>query len=132
MLIGRTLIMARQDPTGAVMEAAERTTEATLEKAHEATENYLSWVEKTMAGSPWGNTDFSKKLVEYTTQNVNASFQFVQRLGQAKNFQDVVRLQSEFMETQFASFNEQAKNLSEAYTKAMAGITKGMPFHMST
>ena len=122
----------RDDPAGAVMEAAERTTEATLEKAHEATENYLSWVQRTMAGSPWGNTDFSKKLVEYTTQNVNASLEFVQRLSQAKNFQDVVRLQTEFVEAQFGSFNEQAKNLNETYTKAMAGITKGMPFHMST
>ena len=122
----------RVDPASEVMEAAERTTEATLEKAHEATENYLNWVQKTMAGSPWGNTDFSKKLVEYTTQNVSATFEFVQRLGQAKNFQDVVRLQTEFVETQFGSFNEQAKNLSETYTKAMASITKGMPFHMST
>ena len=121
----------RDDPAGAVMEAAERTTEATLEKAHEATENYLSWVQRTMAGSPWGNTDFSKKLVEYTTQNVNASFEFVQRLSQAKNFQDVVRLQTEFVQAQFGSFNEQAKNLNETYTKTVAGITNGMPFHMS-
>ena len=122
----------RDDGVSAVIEAVESTTEATLEKAHEATENYLSWVQRTMAGSPWGNTDFSKKLVEYTTQNVNASFEFVQRLSQAKNFQDVVRLQTEFVEAQLGSFNEQAKNLSETYTKAMAGITKGMPFHMST
>ena len=121
----------RDDPAGAVMEAAERTTEATLEKAHEATENYLSWVQKTMADSPWGSTDFSKKLVEYTTQNVKASFEFVQRLSQAKNFQDVVRLQTEFVEAQFGSFNEQAKNLNETYTKAMAGMMNGMPFHMS-
>jgi hypothetical protein len=95
-------------------------------------ENYVSWVQKTMADSPWGNTEFSKKLVEYTNQNVNATFEFVQRLGQAKDFQDVVKLQSEFWETQLGSFNEQAKNLSETYTKAIADITKGMPFHMST
>ena len=121
----------REDPASAVMEAAGRTTEATLEKAHEATENYLSWVQRTMAGSPWGNTDFSKKLVEYTTQNVNATFEFVQRLSQAKNFQDVVRLQTEFIQMQFGSFNEQAKNLSETYTKAMEGMANGMPFPTS-
>jgi hypothetical protein len=85
-----------------------------------------------MAGSPWGNTDFSKKLAEYTTQNVNATFQFGQRLSQAKNFQDVVRLQTEFVETQLGSFNDQAKTLNETYTKAMADITKGMPFHTSS
>jgi phasin family protein len=95
-------------------------------------ENYVRWVQKTMADSPWGNTDFSKKLVEYTNQNVNATFEFVQRLGQANNLQDVMRLQTEFWEKQLGMFNEQAKNLSETYTKAVADITKGMPFHMST
>src|SRR5262249_34020999 len=102
MLIGRRLVMAKRDNgASAVLEAAERTTETTLEKAREATENYLSWVQKTMAGSPWGNTDFSKKLVEYTNQNVNATLEFVQKLGHAKDFQDVVRLQTEFVEAQF-------------------------------
>src|SRR6516225_11560263 len=116
MLIGRTLIMPKQDnPTSAAMRAAQRTTEETLEKALGAMENYVSWVQKTMASSPWGNTDFSKRLMEYTNQNVSATFEFVQRLGQANNFQDVVRLQTEFVETQFGSFNEQAKNLSETY-----------------
>jgi len=121
----------QDDSTSAAMRAAQRTTEETLEKAQGAMENYVSWVQKTMADSPWGSTDFSKKLVEYTTQNVKASFEFVQRLSQAKNFQDVVRLQTEFVEAQFGSFNEQAKNLNETYTKAMAGMMNGMPFHMS-
>ena len=124
--------MPKQDnPTSAAMRAAQRTTEETLEKAQGAMENYVSWVQKTMADSPWGNTDFSKKLVEYTTQNVNATFEFVQRLSQAKNFQDVVRLQTEFIQMQFGSFNEQAKNLSETYTKAMEGMANGMPFPTS-
>ena len=122
----------QDDSTSAAMRAAQRTTEETLEKAQGAMENYVSWVQKTMASSPWGNTDFSKRLMEYTNQNVNATFEFVQRLGQANNFQDVVRLQTEFWETQLGSFNDQAKNLRETYTKAMADITKGMPFHMST
>ena len=122
----------QDDSTSAAMRAAQRTTEETLEKAQGAMENYVSWVQKTMANSPWGNTDFSKRLMEYTNQNVNATFEFVQRLGQANNFQDVVRLQTEFWETQLGSFNDQAKNLSETYTKAMADITKGMPFHTSS
>jgi hypothetical protein len=42
----------------------------------------------------------------------------VQKLSQAKNFQDVVKIQTEFMEKQINSFNEQAKILSEIYTNA--------------
>jgi hypothetical protein len=48
----------------------------------------------------------------------------VQKLSQAKNFQDVVKIQTEFMETQMNSFNEQAKILGEIYTKAAAETMK--------
>ena len=125
--------MAKQEKSvSEVTETVTKAAEETLEKAQGAMENYFGWLQKTVSASPWGNTDFSKKLIEYTTQNMSAAFEFVQRLSQAKNFEDVVKLQTEFMETQFGSFSEQAKNLSETYTKAMAGVTKGMPFHMST
>jgi hypothetical protein len=42
----------------------------------------------------------------------------VQKLSQAKSFEEVVKLQTEFMGTQMNSFNQQAKVLSETYTKA--------------
>ena len=76
-------------------------------------ENYFGWLQKNMSASPWGNADLNKKLWQYTTQNVSAGFEFAQKLGQAKNLQDVVRLQTEFAHRQFSSFNELAKNLSK-------------------
>jgi hypothetical protein len=42
----------------------------------------------------------------------------VQKLSQAKNFQDVVKIQTEFMETQINSF------LGEIYTKAAKDAMK--------
>jgi len=42
----------------------------------------------------------------------------VQKLSQAKNFQEVVKIQNEFMKTQMNSFNEQAKILGEIDTVA--------------
>jgi hypothetical protein len=48
----------------------------------------------------------------------------VQKLSQAKNFQDVVKIQTEFMETQMNSFNEQAKILGEIYTNAAQDAMK--------
>jgi hypothetical protein len=62
--------------------------------------------------------------LSHATQNVTATFAFVQKLSQAKNFQDVVKIQTEFMETQMNSFNEQAKILGEIYTKAAAETMK--------
>jgi hypothetical protein len=67
---------------------------------------------------PWSKANLNRILLSNATQNVTATFAFVQKLSQAKNFQDVVKNQTEFMETQMKSFNEQARVLSEIYAKA--------------
>jgi hypothetical protein len=54
----------------------------------------------------------------------------VQKLSQAKSFQDVVKIQSEFMNAQLNSFNDQARIIGEIYTNA-AAATK-TPFSVST
>jgi hypothetical protein len=51
----------------------------------------------------------------------------VQKLSQAKNFGEVVKIQTEFMQTQMNSFNEQAKILGEIYAKAAEDAMKS-PF----
>ena len=66
----------------------------------------------------------SKGKVNHATQNVAATFAFVQKLSQAKNFQDVVKIQTEFMARQMNSFNEQARILSEVYSKAAQDAVK--------
>ena len=93
-------------------------------------ENYVSWVQQTMSASPWGSTDLNKKLLSYATENVSASFGFVQRLSQARNLEDAVKIQTEFMTAQFNSFNEQAKNIGEIYTRTAAAMRT--PFGLST
>jgi hypothetical protein len=42
----------------------------------------------------------------------------VQKLSQAKNLEDVVKIQTEFMSQQLNSFNEQTKAVVELCTKA--------------
>jgi hypothetical protein len=86
-----------------------------------AMENYFGWLQKTMSASPWGNADLNKKLLQCTTQNISAGFEFMQKLSQAKNLQDVVRLQTEFAQMQFGSCNEWAKNLSAAWSTSYCG-----------
>ena len=75
-----------------------------------------------MSALPWSNTNLDRILLSYATQNVNAAFAFVQKLSQAKNFQDVVKIQTEFMDAQFNSFNDQTKIIGEVYTKAATAV----------
>jgi hypothetical protein len=54
----------------------------------------------------------------------------VRNLSQAKNFQDVVKIQNEFMNAQLDSFNDQAKIIGEIYAKAATAVAK-TPFTTS-
>jgi hypothetical protein len=52
------------------------------------------------------------------------------KLSRAKDFQEVFRIQTEFMQRQMNSFAEQARSLGEAYNKAVTEATKS--FGIST
>jgi hypothetical protein len=55
---------------------------------------------------------------------IAAAREFADKLSQAKDFEDVVRIQTEFMEMQFKAFGEQTKSLGEAATKAATDAVK--------
>ena len=110
-------------------EALTATAEQMTEQTQGAMENYFDWLQSTMSAFPWSNTNLNRILLGNAAQNVTATFAFVQKLTQAKSFQDVVKIQTEFMETQMNSFNEQAKILGEIYNKAAQDAMKS-PFGM--
>ena len=94
------------------------------EQTQDTMENYFSWLQKNMSALPWSNTNLNRVLLSNATHNVTATFAFVQKLSQAKNFQDIVKIQTEFMETQMNSFNHQAKILGEIYANAAKDAMK--------
>jgi len=103
----------------------------TMKQARGAMENYLDFFQKSMSASPWAGTELNKKVAEYTQKNVATTFEFAQKLTQSKNLQDLLRIQTEFLQTQIKSLTEQAKDLSETATKAASGALKG-PFTPSS
>jgi hypothetical protein len=103
----------------------------TVQQARMAMENYLNFFQKNMSASPWASTELNKKVTDYAQQNVDSAFGFAQKLTQAKDLQDLVRIQTEFFQTQLKSLTEQAKDLSDTATKAVAGASKG-PFTSSS
>jgi hypothetical protein len=92
--------------------------------------SWFSWLQKTMAAPPWGSTDLNKKLLSYATENFTATVAFVQKLSQAKNLEDVVKVQTELIEKQLALFNEQTETIGEIAKKAADEMKT--PFGMST
>jgi hypothetical protein len=94
------------------------------ERTKHAMEDYFGWLQKTMTASPWSNIDLNKKLLSYATQNVTAAVELVQKLSQAKDVEQIVKIQTEFMSKQLNSFNEQTKAIAEICTKAAKSATK--------
>jgi len=113
-----------KEPFEALTGMAELTAEQITKQTQGAMENYFGWLQTTMSAFPWSNTNLNRILLSNATQNVTATFAFMQKLSQAKNFQEVAKIQTEFMETQMNSFNEQAKILGEIYSKAAQDATK--------
>ena len=54
------------------------------------------------------------KAIELRDRNRYRCLTFVQKLSQAKNLQDVVEIQTEFVQMQIETFNKRAKELGAA------------------
>ena len=80
-------------------------------------EQYFEFLKKNLSSFPTGGTELGEKFKEYTDKNLTSAQEFLKSLSGAKDFQDVVRIQTEFMNSQLNAFGEQAKGFAEAFTK---------------
>lgn len=96
----------------------------TMEKTRGAVDNYFNFLQKTMSSYPWSGSELADKLKGFVEQNIGASHEYMRKLSQARNVQDVIQIQTEFMQTQLSSFAEQAQKLGEVYVKAATGAMK--------
>jgi hypothetical protein len=90
----------------------------------EAADDYLNVMQKAFSFYPTGGTELAEKMRSYTEQNVSSAGVFVHKLGQAKDFQDIIRIQTEYMQKQFSIWAEQTSGLAEAFTKAATSAAK--------
>src|ERR1700746_1454307 len=109
---------------------AKQAVEETKGQALGAAYTYFDFLNKTISSFPSGGTEFGEKLKGFAEKNVTATHEFVKQLSHAKDFQDVLRIQTEFMQTQMQAFAERATSLVEAFTKT-AGSEVKMPFKTS-
>lgn len=95
-----------------------------LEQAHEAIANYFRLVEKSISALPLGAADQTKTFRNYVERSVAASFGLSDQLLRAKDVQDVVRIQTEFFQTQLKALTEKSKDLSGTTTEAVSDVTR--------
>ena len=103
---------------------AEQVIEKTVDQTRGALDNYFNFMQKAFSFYPAGGTELAEKMNSYTAQNISAARDFVHKLSQAKDFQDIIRIQTEFTQTQFSVLAEQTKGLTEAFTRAATSTVK--------
>jgi phasin len=81
-----------------------------------AAQQAVERVESQTAVAQAGATDASRKAMTFAGQNMAASFAFAQKLAQARDVEEVMRLQAEYLRSQMQTFADQARELGTAFT----------------
>jgi phasin len=104
--------------------------ERSVAQARKAFEGFMGAVQKTSTAlEPSANPalsgakDVSSKAVSFAESNVNAAFDLAEKLVHAKDVQEVMQLQTEYLKAQMATIQDQAKEMGDVMQKA-AGLKK--------
>ena len=100
--------------------------EKSVDQARKAFDSFISAARRT-AETVQGSADaarvnaqdVSSRGFEYAEQNVNAAFDLAQKLVRSRDLQEAMQHQAEFVRTQFAAIQSQAKEFSGLAQSAM-------------
>ena len=108
-----------KQPFEALSETTVQAVDQNMENARGAMDNYFRLLQNSYFSFLQNicSPDLAEKMKTYTERNISASAECVGKLSQANDFQEVFRIQTEFMQTQMSRFAEQAKSLGETYNK---------------
>ena len=106
-------------------------TEQSLEQVKTEINAYLQFLKQDVPENVIGGSAPSDKIRWYAERNIASALEFAQRLAQVNNVQDIFMLQTEFMRAQIQAMAEQAKDLGETTTKALAEVPRKKPWEYS-
>ena len=106
---------------------AERSTEQTKlaltdygQTAQEAVSAFDQWIEASQVGTQ----GISKKAMKFAQRNVLSAFEFAQKIVQARDVNELIRMQTEFVQWQIQVLSEQVKDLGETAANTTETATK--------
>lgn len=105
--------------------------EAGFDQARKAFENFMSAAQKTAsqfedqgAVAQASAKELSGKAVGFAEANIKASLDYAERLLQAKDMTEVLKLHSEHVQSQMRALAEQATEMGQAVTRAAIDAAK--------
>ena len=95
--------------------------EKTIEQAEKAFGMFFDAAGKSMAAVPGPTGEVSKQALALTEQNMKAAFEHARRLVHAKDLEEAMRIQSEFLRSQFTNAGEHMREITGKVMSAAKG-----------
>jgi phasin len=99
--------------------------EKTIEQAERAFGMFFDAASKSMTSIPGPGTEISKQALTFTEQNMKAAFEHARKLVHATDLQEAMRIQSEFLRSQFTNAGEHMRHITTEVMSTARDSMKG-------
>ena len=122
IMYGRMMSMA--EPKLEVPAELRDLAEKTIDQAEKAFGMFFDAAGKSISTLPGAGSDISKQALTFTEQNMKAAFEHARRLVHATDFQEAMRIQSEFLRSQFTNAGEHMRQITGQVMSAAKDASK--------
>ena len=112
------------DPKLEVPAELRELAEKTIEQAEKAFGMFFDAASKSMSSVPGAGSEISKQALAFTEQNMKAAFEHARKLVHATDLQEAMRIQSDFLRSQFTSAGEHMRDITGAVMSSAKDATK--------
>ena len=99
--------------------------EKTIDQAEKAFGMFFDAAGKSMTTMPGAGTEISRQALTFTEQNMKAAFDHARKLVHATDLQEAMRIQSEFLRSQFTNAGEHMRQITGGVMSAAKDASKG-------
>jgi phasin len=105
------------------VDQARKAFDGFIAAAHQA----VSDMEGRAQAARSGVMEMSGRAMSFAERNMTESFEFAKSLVRAKDVEEVLKLQTDYVQKQIATLQEQAKELADSAAKATKDVTGQKP-----
>jgi phasin len=101
--------------------------EKTIDQAEKAFGMFFDAANRSITSIPNPGSEMSKQALSLTQQNIKAAFEHARKLVHATDVQEAMRIQSEFLKSQFTNAGEHMRQITGGVISAARDSTKDKP-----
>ena len=98
--------------------------ENTIDQAEKAFGMFFDAANKSITSIPNPGTEMSRQALSLTQQNIKAAFEHARKLVHATDLQEAMRIQSEFLKSQFTNAGEHMRQITGGVMSAARDAAK--------